>query len=332
MEWILRKSIVRKVLDTIGRERFSLLPTPLHRLETVSGRFGRDVYCKRDDMTGFVFGGNKTRKLDFLLAEAKARGSDTVIAVGANQSNFCRMTAAAASVSGMKAHLVLGGAEPVEATGNLLLDRLAGAIIHHVDSDDWNTWDREAVILEETLRSTGAKVYRMPVGGSTPVGNLGYVECFFEILDETQERNIEVGSLVCAASSGGTLAGLAAGKALCGWPGDILGFSVSDSGEVVKQRALDLARATATLLSGRKPPDEKSFSVDPSFMGEYYGARVDSCDRAIETFIREEGIVLDRVYSGKAAAGLLDYLGRGGFEGDGAIIFIHTGGAVELFE
>lgn len=332
MEWILRKSIVQGVLGTVGRERFSLLPTPLHRLESVSREFGREVFCKRDDMTGFAFGGNKTRKLDFLMAEAKARGCDSIIAIGAAQSNFCRMAAAAASASGMKAHLVLGGTEPAEATGNLLLDRLAGAEIHYVDSDDWDAWEGEAAVLEDSLRKKGAAVYRLPMGGSTAVGSLGYVDGFFEILDQATEKEIETGTIVCAASSGGTLAGLVAGKSLCGWPGEILGFSVSDTAEIVKERALVLAAATARLLEGRRPPDGNSLRVDSSFMGGFYGARVDSCEKAILRFIREEGIVLDRVYSGKAAAGLLDYLENGKFTRDGAIIFIHTGGAVELFE
>ena len=161
---------IRQRLSSFASLRNSLLPTPIHRLDSLSDEYGVNVYCKRDDLTGFGFGGNKTRKLDFLLPHALSLGSDTLIGIGANQSNFCRMAASYGMAGGLDVHLVLGGSEPETPTGNLRLDHLLGVKCHHVDSTDWDDWTRQAERLESELAARGKKVYRMPVGGSTPRG------------------------------------------------------------------------------------------------------------------------------------------------------------------
>ena len=226
----------------------SLVPTPVERLGFLSDEYGVEVYCKRDDLTGFGLGGNKTRKLDFLVAEALEGGCDTLIAIGANQSNFCRMAAAYGVAGGMEVHLVLGGAEPEIATGNLRVDHLLGVTCHHIDSPDWDRWAREARRVEEELTAQGKQVYRMPVGGSTPRGALGYVEAFAEILADQERLGVTFDAILHASSSAGTQAGLVVGQALTGWRGRIIGVSVAKPERDQQRDVLDLAEATAAGL------------------------------------------------------------------------------------
>ena len=311
-------------------QHLSVLPTPIHELKVLSEMFGSRIFCKRDDLTGFGFGGNKSRKLDFLLCDAVSQGCDTLLAVGANQSNFCRMVAAYGSANGMEVHLLLGGKEPETATGNLLLDHLLGAVCHHVDTDDWKTWEAETRLLEEKLSHKGRNVYRMPIGGSTPVGALGYVSALGEILDDEQRLGINFDSIVFATSSAGTQAGLAVGKSMIGWPGDVIGISVAKDASHQANDVLKLAEETSSLLG--TPFDQGAVIVDDSYLGDGYACRTDACEEAVELFARRCGIFLDHVYTGKAAAGLIDYLRTDRFERASNILFLHTGGYVELFE
>lgn len=321
---------IQEKLKSFPRLHHSLLPTPVHRLDCLSDEYSVNVYCKRDDLTGFGFGGNKTRKLDFLLAEAHALGCDTLIAIGANQSNFCRMAAAFGVAEGMEVHLVLGGKEPSYPTGNLRLDHLLGVTCHHVDSTDWDMWAEEAEKIETELTSQGKKVYRMPVGGSTPRGALGYVDAFAEILADQSRLGVEFDAIFHASSSAGTQAGLVAGRAITNWPGSIIGISVAKPQAELKKDVLDLAQRTAAKLDSSVDP--ASIIVDDSYVGEGYAIRTPGCEEAVALFARRLGIFLDYVYTGKAAAGLIDYLRKGRFDKGANILFIHTGGNIELFE
>jgi len=321
---------IEEHLKPFSRLQNSLLPTPIHRLDWLSDEYGVNVYCKRDDLTGFGFGGNKTRKLDFLLPDALDRGCDTLIAVGANQSNFCRMAASYGVACNLAVHLVLGGKEPAGPTGNLRLDHLLKVKCHHVDSSDWGDWAGEAEKLDEQLTSRGRKVYRMPVGGSTPRGALGYVSALAEIIADQSLLGIEFDAIVHASSSAGTQAGLVAGKAASGWRGSIIGIDVAKTKAVLEKEVLDLARATAAEIG--IAVDSSSVTVDDGYMGEAYAVRTPGCKEAVELFACRLGIFLDYVYTGKAAAALIDYLRKGRFEKDTNVLFIHTGGNVELFE
>ena len=321
---------IQKKLKSFPRLHNSLLPTPVHRLDCLSDEYGVNVYCKRDDLTGFGFGGNKTRKLDFLLAEARELGCDTLVAIGANQSNFCRMAAAYGVAGGMEVHLVLGGKEPAHPTGNLRLDHLLGVTCHHVDSSDWDTWAEEAGRLEIKLLSQGKKVYRMPVGGSTPRGALGYVDAFAEILVDQSRLDVEFDAILHASSSAGTQAGLVVGRAIANWRGRIIGISVAKQKAELEKDVLHLAQTTAVEVNTRVDPE--SIVVDDSFVGEGYAMRTPECEEAVALFARRLGIFLDYVYSGKAAAGLIDTLRKGRFGKDASVLFIHTGGNIELFE
>jgi len=321
---------IKEKLEPFTKLHYSLLPTPIHRLDCLSDDYGVNVYCKRDDLTGFGFGGNKTRKLDFLLAEACDQGCDTLIAIGANQSNFCRMAAAYGVAEGMEVHLVLGGKEPSIPTGNLRLDHLLGVTCHHVDSTDWDTWAEEAEKLETKLTSQGKKIYRMPVGGSTPRGALGYVDAFAEIIEDQSRLNVEFDAIMHASSSAGTQAGLIAGRAMADWHGRIIGISVAKPQDELKKEVLDLAKATAAEIDAKIDP--AGIIVDDSYIGNGYAIRTPGCEEAVALFARKMGIFLDYVYTGKAAAGLIDTLRKGGFDKGANVLFIHTGGNIELFE
>ncbi len=199
-------------MKAINKLQYSILPTPLHKLENLSKRFKTNIYCKRDDLTGFAFGGNKTRKLDYLIYEAIQNGANTIIAVGAYQSNFCRIAAAYGAATGLEVRLVLGGVKPERATGNLLLDNLFGAQIHDVESYEWDDWEKEADILTKKLERSGKKVYKMPIGGSTSTGAAGYVDCMREIKEFSDKENIYFKYIFHATGSAGTQTGLVLGK------------------------------------------------------------------------------------------------------------------------
>jgi L-cysteate sulfo-lyase len=316
-------------LSRFGRKRLAFLPTPFHKLDNISKDLGCSVFCKRDDLTGFAFGGNKVRKMEYLLAEAISANSDTIVTVGAYQSNFCRITAAAGMYAGMEVHLVLGGSKEPRETGNYLLEKYLGAQIHPVRSDVWADWEADRKMLAEKLRIGGKRVYEMPIGGSTATGALGYVSAFFELMEDFGNAGIAPDHIFFASSSGGTHAGLLAGKSLTEWTGMLTGIGVAKSGGELREEVATLATETIDLLGGKIIADD--ILVDGSYMGSAYGIPTDETLRAIEYFARKEGIFLDRVYSGKAAAGMLDYVQSGKISRGECVVFLHTGGNVELF-
>lgn len=323
------EAIDTKLID-IERQRHAVLPTPVHDLPALSQVGNCRVFCKRDDLTGFGFGGNKARKLDFLIANALSSQCDTLLTVGANQSNFCRMVAAYGSAHGMEVHLVLGGNKPDIPTGNLRLDHMLGAKCHHVDSYDWDEWEARAAAIEADLRQKGRAVYRMPVGGSTMIGALGYVAAMSEILDDEKRLNLRFNVIVFASASAGTQAGLVVGKSIANWPGQVLGYSVANESMRLERDVFSLAQETANSLG--TSIDRRTVCCDDSYLGEGYANKTEACIDAVHFFARKCGIFLDYVYTGKAAAGLLDYLKTGRFASGSSILFLHTGGNAELFE
>lgn len=319
----------QNILNKFPKFNFSVIPTPFQKLENISHILNRSIYCKRDDLTGFALGGNKTRKLDFLIGNAKNIRADTLIAVGSIQSNFCRIASAAGKVAGINVMLILGG-KPATPTGNLLLDHIFGATIKFIDSSEWEVWEREAEMLSEKLEKEGKKVYRLPVGGSTPIGALGYVNAFLEIMEQSRLNGINIDTIVHATSSGGTQAGLVVGKTLTGWNGKIIGMAVAKDKPTLVNEVHKLAAATASTFGIKININD--VIVDDSYRGPAYAARTKECEEAIKLFAHTEGILLDNVYTGKAAAGLIDYAKREIFQRHENICFIHTGGTVELFE
>ncbi len=307
----------------------SLLPTPFQRLNRISDLLGINCYCKRDDLTGFALGGNKTRKLDFLIGDALSKKATAIVTSGAIQSNFCRMAAAAGRANGLEVHLVLGGRCPSNPTGNLLLDGLFGAVIHYIDTAEWQAWEQEAGRIGEILTSKGHNVYCLPIGGSTPIGALGYTVCLQELMADARKSDIEISRIIHASSSGGTQAGLVAGKSMTGWKGTIIGMGVAKTAEVLRKEIHAIAVQTGELLGTEINADD--IIVDQRAMGSGYGARTPESDEAIRLFAESEGIVLDRVYTGKAAAGLLSMARQGEIGAGETVVFLHTGGSLELF-
>ena len=240
------------------------------------------------------------------------------------------MAASYGVASAMDVHLVLGGEKPDIPTGNLRVDQLLGVTCHHVDSPDWDAWADQAEKLENQLTSQGRRVYRMPVGGSTPRGALGYVDAFEEIIADQTRLRVEFDAIIHASSSAGTQAGLVVGQAICGRTGKIIGISVAKPQAELENDVLDLARRTAAEIDVEVDPS--SIIADDGYIGEGYAARTPGCAEAVEMFARRFGIFLDYVYTGKAAAALIDYLRQGRFDKNSNVLFIHTGGNIELFE
>jgi len=308
----------------------SVLPTPIHRLDKISELCQTEIYCKRDDLTGFVFGGNKTRKLDYLIPEALDQKADCIISVGANQSNFCRMATGAAVANGMEAFLILAGTKPEKLTGNLLVDHMYGANITHIDTEENEVMAAEAARLEKKLITEGRNVYNVPIGGSTPTGVLGYTDAYLEILQYSESTGIVFDSIILASGSGGTQAGLVLGKELSKSSHRIIGMSVGRSKAELTEVVYNLAQLTADEV--KVNISRESVIVDESYFGEKYGARTEDGKEAVDYFAHKEGIMLDFVYTGKAAAGMIDYARKGFFKPGEKVLFIHTGGNIELFE
>ena len=307
----------------------SILPTPIQYLENISRELGANIWCKRDDMTGFAFGGNKTRKLDYLLVDAKQKTADTLIGIGAVQSNFCRLTACMGGGCGFNVELVLGGKKPKKPTANYMLDILFGAKIHYVESEDWDEWEGKAVQLEARLISEGKKPYWMPIGGSSPIGALGYVNAFREIMLDSKRLKVNFDKIFFASASAGTQSGLLVGKAIYKWKGRIAGIGVAKGRRQLTDEILMLSNNTGKCF-GVKVSLPQIYVFD-EYMGEKYGDLTKECLEAVDLFARKEGIMLDYVYSGKAAAGLIDFARKGDFSKNENILFLHTGGNVGLF-
>ncbi len=295
----------------------SYLPTPLDDAPRLSAELGLRILIKRDDLTGLAMGGNKARKLDFLMRDAVEKGCDTVVTAGGAQSNFARMTAAAAARLGMACHLVLTGDAPAHESGNILLDRLFGAELHFAGTNDWDAlWDE----VKRIAAGIGPKAYAMPIGGATPVGSLGYVAAADELLSQ---MDTPPDWIVHATSSGGTQAGL-----LAGLPREVrvLGIESARPPTPLAVSVPKLAAKTAA-LANRPPPAGDVIIAD--HCGPYYASITEEAQHAVRLAARTEALVLDPVYTGKAMAGLIAAVKSGQL--GGTVVFLHTGGAPALF-
>lgn len=285
---------------------------------------GPRLYVKRDDLTGLAFGGNKTRKLEFLMADARAQGARTVLTTGAIQSNHCRQTAAAAARLGYECVLILAGEAPDRATGNVLLDRLFGAKIVWVEHSER---DRALKRAYSDALAEGKQPYLVPYGGSSPIGAAGYALALQELLDQ----GLRPDWIVFASSSGGTQAGLVAGGRLLGYSGQILGISVDEAAPVLQARIADLAGQTIRLLGTPVDFQAEAMQVNADYIGAGYGVAADPEREALELFGSLEGLALDPVYTGRAAAGMIDLVRKGFFRKEEVVLFWHTGGGPALF-
>jgi L-cysteate sulfo-lyase len=322
-------------LSTFPRIHLAHLPTPLEPLERLSRHLnGPRLWIKRDDCTGLSTGGNKTRKLEFLIGEALALGADTVITQGATQSNHARQTAAAAAKIGLECHILLEdrtGYSSADYTlnGNVLLDRLHGANISKRPKDaDMNA---EMETLAASLRAQGRKPYVIPGGGSSPVGALGYVNCALELVHQANERRLKIGHVVLATGSAGTQAGFVTGLAALNARIPVLGISVRAPKDKQEANVFALAERTAVYLGAHGVVRREQIVANSDYVGAGYGLPTDGMREAVKLVARFEGILLDPVYTGKGFAGLIDHMRRGFFEKDSDVVFLHTGGSAGLF-
>lgn len=320
------------ILDQFPRHRFAVLPTPLENLPNLSADLGHEIWIKRDDCTGFALGGNKVRKLEFLMADAIAKGADTIITAGGTQSNHVRQTAAAATKLGLSCECILERVRTddlYETNGNVFLDHLFGATPHFVEKGA--DVDAAMAALSDQLAADGRLVYPVPVGGSNPLGCLGYVECAFEMATQFRGIGLHPSAIVLASGSAGTQAGLLVGLALAGLEIEVLGMCVSRDGEAQQSKVSDLVDTLCILINREDLADVIDVRCDGGYVGPGYGAPTDGMVAAIQRVARTEGIFLDPVYTGKAMAGLIDYAETGKLEGRGPIVFLHTGGVPALF-
>ena len=309
----------------IPRIRFAHLPTAIEALPRLSETLGEPrLLVKRDDQTGLAFGGNKTRKLEFLLAEAQAAGADTLITAGALQSNHCRQTAAAAAKFGLECTLVLVGDLPARASANLLLDQLFGANIIWVEKAR-----RDAALKDtfEKVTAQGRKPYLVPYGGSNSTGALGYAFAMEEFVGQA----VKADWIIFASSSGGTQAGLVLGAHLFRYPGKVLGISVDEPQAVLQERVANLASETSERFGPRIPFTTDQVLVNADYAAPGYGILTDAERESIQLFAKNEGLLLDPVYTGRAGAGMIDLVRKGFFKKKETVLFWHTGGQPALF-
>ena len=322
-------------LSRFPRQRFAHLPTPLEPMERLSKHLGGPrLWIKRDDCTGLSSGGNKTRKLEFLIGDALAKGADTIITQGATQSNHARQTAAAAARFGLECHILLEdrtGFQSPDYTlnGNVLLDRLHGAYLSKfAGGTDMNA---QMETLAADLGAKGRKPYIIPGGGSNAVGALGYANCALELVAQANERGLRIDHAVHATGSAGTQAGFVTGLVAINSGVPVLGIGVRAPKEKQEQMVFDLAQKTAEHLSVPGIVKREHVVANSDYVGPGYGLPTPGMTEAVKMLAQFEGILLDPVYTGKGMAGLIDLVRKGHFAKDSDIVFLHTGGSAGLF-
>ncbi len=322
-------------LARFPRVSLAHLPTPLEPLPRFSKHLGGPtIWVKRDDCTGLATGGNKTRKLEWVMGAAVAEGADTIITVGALQSNHVRQTAAAACKLGMQCVVLLEHriAEPSESyrtSGNVLLDRLFGATLHEYPAGT----DFPAVMEEHAaeIRAAGGKPYIVPGGASNRIGALGYVNCVLELLAQANEQGLVIDHFVTATGSAGTQGGLIVGLKAMHSHVPLLGIGVGAPQAIQEQKVFDLAVETAEYIGAPGVVEREDVVANCDYIGEAYGVPTEAMNDAVLTLARTEGLLFDPVYSGKALAGLIDLVQRRHFGDAENIVFLHTGGSAALF-
>ena len=302
------------------------LPTPLTHAPRFSVAVGGEVWIKRDDLTGLALGGNKARKIEFIMGAATARGEvDNVVTVGAPQSNHARTVAAAARLAGWDCHLVLSGDRPSRPTGNLVLDVALGAELHFAGTHDWSELESAAVNLTKELSTTGRRVLTIPMGGSTPIGAIGFVAAYLELLDQVDELGIAEATIVHATATGGTQGGLDYAHRVVGSGPDVIGVGVAKTQTDLTADIVKLEGELAGVLG--LDPGTVAPTVLPGYLGAGYAIPTDGGQAALHLLAESEAILTDPVYSAKALHAVSD-LAR---DGRGPLIFWHTGGIPALF-
>ena len=332
----------KAIIGKLPRRPLGFFPTPLCRLDTLSEELGVNLWIKRDDFTGSnLFGGNKTRKLEFLIGKAIDEGAECVFTYGATQSNHAMQTAWAAAKNGLKPILYLAAVvppDPDEFKANLLLDGIFGAEIHVVDLEEGESFadaERRSFKLGKEhiarLEEEGVKSYDIPMGGANVYGSLGYVNAIVELAQQMEEEKLHFDHLYHSTGSGGTMAGLAAGRALLGLDMQIHSVTAMEVDERYAERAVKLANGALELLGADESVIEEDLLIDQNHYGPGYECPSEEATEAIKLLARKEGILVDPVYSGKAFAGLISDVRSGRVPAGSDVLFLHTGGATVFF-
>ncbi|WP_298738919.1 D-cysteine desulfhydrase family protein [uncultured Psychrobacter sp.] len=307
-------------------------PTPLIELTRLSKTLGGpNIYMKRDDNTGLALGGNKTRKLEYIMGDALAKGADTVITAGAIQSNHCRQTAGAAASLGLECYLVLGGKKPEQPQGNLLLDKVYGCHIHWAGE---NRKGEDIPALVAQLKAEGKKPYVIPYGGSNELGAIAFIEAYKELNAQREALKVDFSHIIFASSSGATHAGLMLGNKILQTYSQIIGINI-DKGEMDKvpfdEHIVSLANSTAQYIAADYQFTADDLILNSDYVGDGYGVIGELEKEAIALTAQNEGILLDPVYTGRAMGGLIDMIRTGQIKATDNVLFWHTGGAPALF-
>jgi D-cysteine desulfhydrase len=318
--------------DTLPKASLGYFPTPLIELTRLSKTLGGPkIYMKRDDNTGLALGGNKTRKLKYIIGDALAKGADTVITAGAIQSNHCRQTAGAAASLGLECHLVLGGEEPEQPQGNLLLDKVYGCHIHWTGE---NRKGEDIPALVAQLKAEGKKPYVIPYGGSNELGAIAFIEAYKELNAQREALKVDFSHIIFASSSGATHAGLMLGNKMLETYSQIVGINI-DKGEMDKvpfdEHIVSLANSTAQYIAADYQFTADDLILNSDYVGDGYGVIGELEKEAIALTAQNEGILLDPVYTGRAMGGLIDMIRTGQIKATDNVLFWHTGGAPALF-
>ncbi len=319
-------------LQELPKVKIAHLPTPLEEMPRLTEALGGPrLLIKRDDQTGLASGGNKARKLEFLVAEALEKGADILITTGGIQSNHARQTAAAAAKFGLGCYLVLAGSEPELRSGNLLLDDLLGAEVHWLDPTSGANAMDAMQRLAGRLRDGGNKPYVIPRGGSTPIGACGYVLAMIEAMQQLEEMGIQVDRMFMGSGSAGTHSGILVGGKLTGYRGQVAGICISRPNDQLLPAVRSLAEATLERLGEKATIEEADLVAYDGYLGAGYAQPAALEREAIRLVARQEGIILDTVYTGRAMGGLIDLIKRGVVGKDETILFWHTGGLPSIF-
>ena len=320
------------MFDRFPRVELAHLPTPIEPLE----RFGRmlggpRIWIKRDDQTGLATGGNKARKLEFLIGDAVAQGADTLITTGGPQSNHARQTAAAAARCGLRAVLALTGRAPAHPSGNLLQDNLLGAEIRWLGDIDWSELPLRLEEIAEGEREAGYHPYLVPLGGSSPIGALGYVAAMQELMAQSADRGLAFDRIVFGTSSGGTQAGILIGAEVFGFDGQVTGISIAKAESDVKKRLSRLVPQTLRLLGRSNRISSRRIEIVDRYLGAGYAIVGDVEREAVRMLATHEGILVGPVYTGRALAAMIDMIRRGEIAAEEKVLFWHTGDTAALF-
>jgi 1-aminocyclopropane-1-carboxylate deaminase/D-cysteine desulfhydrase-like pyridoxal-dependent ACC family enzyme len=318
---------IQKVLRTFPNARLSIRPSPIHKLSRLSAHLGHHTYIMREDLNGFAIGGNKVRKLDYLIGDAVAAGADTLITTKA--SSFSRNAAAAGKVFGLEVHVLLAGSDSEQNSASQALFDQFDTVLHYAPEPGEEALAAAYDQVVADLKNQGKALYELHPGGSDSIGALGYINAFDEVVHYSQSSGVHFNWIIHSTGSTATQAGLVLGQCITGYDTSVIGMAASQKKEIQVERVRELASATVRMLDIQY--DKAKVVVDDRFIGPGYAIPSDAGNDAARLFAGMEGVLLDDVYTAKAAAGLLDYAASGKFTAEDNVLFIHTGGNTGLY-